>query len=143
MVPRFEGGVRQEVIQRAERGFVARRRKRLVPCFVLRLGPCEPFHIECRRGIVQLVQVLETLSPLTFALEVRSQAAAFDDQLHRLAAAVIVAAEVAGDMDRAKRLQDSGMRMWSAFNVEPEEWNYKTMAPTTEAGYQLRPEIME
>jgi len=60
--------------------------------------------------------------------------------LHAFLPAVFV---LAGDMNRAKRLQDSGMRMWMNAHVEPEEWNYTTMAPTAEAGYQLRPEIIE
>lgn len=47
-----------------------------------------------------------------------------------------------GDLDRARRLQDSGFRMWTLHGIEPEELNYKTMAVTS-AGYQLRPEIVE
>ncbi len=60
--------------------------------------------------------------------------------IHAFLPAVFV---LAGDMNRARRLQDSGMRMWSNAHVEPEEWDYRTMAPTAEAGYQLRPEIIE
>jgi mannosidase alpha-like ER degradation enhancer 2 len=60
--------------------------------------------------------------------------------LHAFLPAVFVLAD---DMNRAKRLQDSGMKMWSYAHVEPEEWDYETMAPTAQAGYQLRPEIME
>jgi mannosidase alpha-like ER degradation enhancer 2 len=60
--------------------------------------------------------------------------------LHAFLPAVFV---LVGDVDRAKRLQDSGFRMWSASHVEPEEWDYKRMQPTAAAGYQLRPEIME
>lgn len=49
---------------------------------------------------------------------------------------------LAGDFDRAGRLQQSGMRMWAKYGVEPEAWNYATMQATDPA-YQLRPEIME
>ena len=47
-----------------------------------------------------------------------------------------------GDLDRARRLQESGFRMWTLHGVEPEELNYQTMTVTA-AGYQLRPEIVE
>jgi Glycosyl hydrolase family 47 len=47
-----------------------------------------------------------------------------------------------GDLDRARRLQESSYKMWTAFGIEPEEIDYsdlKIVAP----GYPLRPEIME
>ncbi|MBI3447319.1 MAG: glycoside hydrolase family 47 protein [Acidobacteria bacterium] len=47
-----------------------------------------------------------------------------------------------GDLDRARRLQDSGFRMWSLHGIEPEEIDYRTMAVLS-PGYQLRPEIVE
>jgi hypothetical protein len=47
-----------------------------------------------------------------------------------------------GDLARARRLQESGYRMWALHGIEPEELNYKTMT-VTGAGYQLRPEIVE
>jgi len=47
-----------------------------------------------------------------------------------------------GDLDRAKRLQDSAFRMWSLHGIEPESLDYKEMK-VTGAGYQLRPEIVE
>ena len=47
-----------------------------------------------------------------------------------------------GDLERAKRLQDSGLKMWRLHGIEPEVLNYKTMQ--VEAGaYPLRPEIIE
>lgn len=49
---------------------------------------------------------------------------------------------LAGDLERAKRLQASGMRMWALNHVEPEELDYRTMQPT-DARYALRPEIIE
>jgi mannosidase alpha-like ER degradation enhancer 2 len=49
---------------------------------------------------------------------------------------------LAGDVDRAARLQDSGFRMWTAYGVEPETYDYKT-GQAVEKGYQLRPEIVE
>ena len=45
-------------------------------------------------------------------------------------------------MDRAKRLQESAFKMWTANGIEPESFNYVTMKAVAE-GYQLRPEIME
>ncbi len=47
-----------------------------------------------------------------------------------------------GDLDRAKRLQDSGYQMWTANGIEPEEYNYVTRK-TGDPGYALRPEIVE
>lgn len=49
---------------------------------------------------------------------------------------------LAGDLSRAKRLQESSFRMWTKYGIEPEEINYKTME-VKEAGYPLRPEIVE
>lgn len=47
-----------------------------------------------------------------------------------------------GDLDRAKRLQESSFSMWTQNGIEPESFNYVTMKPVSE-GYQLRPEIVE
>jgi mannosidase alpha-like ER degradation enhancer 2 len=47
-----------------------------------------------------------------------------------------------GDLDRARRLQESAFRMWTLHGIEPESFNYVTMKPVGE-GYQLRPEIVE
>ena len=47
-----------------------------------------------------------------------------------------------GDLERARRLQDSGFRMWMLHGVEPEELDYRTMAVTS-PGYELRPEVIE
>jgi mannosidase alpha-like ER degradation enhancer 2 len=47
-----------------------------------------------------------------------------------------------GDLDRARRLQDSGFRMWMLHGIEPELLDYRTMQVRS-AGYQLRPEIIE
>jgi mannosidase alpha-like ER degradation enhancer 2 len=47
-----------------------------------------------------------------------------------------------GDVSRARRLQDSGFRMWTLHGVEPEALDYATMKATDER-YQLRPEIVE
>jgi hypothetical protein len=49
---------------------------------------------------------------------------------------------LSGDLERAKRLQKSSMKMWELHGVEPEEINYKTME-VTYPGYPLRPEIVE
>jgi mannosidase alpha-like ER degradation enhancer 2 len=47
-----------------------------------------------------------------------------------------------GDVDRARKLQESSYKMWTTWNVEPEEIDYKTMTITYN-GYALRPEIIE
>jgi ER degradation enhancer, mannosidase alpha-like 2 len=47
-----------------------------------------------------------------------------------------------GDLDRAKRLQESGFKMWSLHGIEPEGFDYAKMQ-VTRPGYQLRPEIIE
>jgi hypothetical protein len=49
---------------------------------------------------------------------------------------------LSGDLNRAKRLQQSSMKMWTLLGIEPEEINYRTMA-VTYPGYPLRPEIVE
>jgi mannosidase alpha-like ER degradation enhancer 2 len=47
-----------------------------------------------------------------------------------------------GDLDRARRLQESGYKMWNLHGIEPELFDYSKMQAVS-AGYQLRPEIME
>jgi mannosidase alpha-like ER degradation enhancer 2 len=49
---------------------------------------------------------------------------------------------MSGDLDRAKRLQESSFRMWQQAGIEPEEFDYRTMRITS-PGYPLRPEIVE
>ena len=49
---------------------------------------------------------------------------------------------LSGDLDRAKRLQASGLRMWQLHGMEPEEIDYRRMK-ITDPGYALRPEIIE
>src|SRR5205823_5244271 len=49
---------------------------------------------------------------------------------------------LAGDLDRARRLQDSSFKMWTTYGVEPEAVDYKTMKIAYN-GYALRPEIVE
>lgn len=49
---------------------------------------------------------------------------------------------LSGDLDRAKRLQESGYKMWTKHGIEPEEFDYRKME-VTGAGYPLRPEIVE
>jgi mannosidase alpha-like ER degradation enhancer 2 len=49
---------------------------------------------------------------------------------------------LSGDLERARRLQQSSLKMWKLHGNEPEEINYRTMA-VTYPGYPLRPEIVE
>lgn len=49
---------------------------------------------------------------------------------------------LAGDLPRARRLQDSGFKMWQLHGIEPEVLDYKTMTATAFT-YHLRPEIVE
>jgi mannosidase alpha-like ER degradation enhancer 2 len=48
----------------------------------------------------------------------------------------------ANELDRARRLQESSYKMWTAFGVEPEQIDYSTFT-ILQPGYALRPEIME
>jgi hypothetical protein len=59
--------------------------------------------------------------------------------LHAFFPAVLA---MGGDLDRARRLQDSGFRMWKLHGIEPETLDYVAMKATN-PGYQLRPEIIE
>ncbi len=47
-----------------------------------------------------------------------------------------------GDLDRARRLQESSYKMWTLAGIEPEELDYRAMKIRS-AGYPLRPEIIE
>ena len=47
-----------------------------------------------------------------------------------------------GDLDRAKRLQESGLKMWRLHGIEPESLDYAAMQVGS-PGYALRPEIVE
>ena len=47
-----------------------------------------------------------------------------------------------GDLERAKRLQYSGYKMWTKHGIEPEVYDYKK-GEATYPGYILRPEIVE
>jgi len=47
-----------------------------------------------------------------------------------------------GDVERARRLGESAFSMWTAFGVEPETIDYRTMS-IVDDGYVLRPEVIE
>jgi len=47
-----------------------------------------------------------------------------------------------GDLGRAKRLEESCLKMWALQGIEPEVLDYRTMQ-IVQSGYPLRPEIME
>lgn len=49
---------------------------------------------------------------------------------------------LSGDLERARKLEDSAYKMWTTFGIEPEEMDYKTMKIVS-PGYALRPEIIE
>jgi hypothetical protein len=49
---------------------------------------------------------------------------------------------LSGDVNRARRLQNSSFKMWRVHGIEPEVYNYKT-GEVESAGYPLRPEIIE
>lgn len=49
---------------------------------------------------------------------------------------------LSGNLERAKKLQDSSFKMWTTHGIEPEEFDYQTMKVVS-AGYPLRPEIVE
>jgi ER degradation enhancer, mannosidase alpha-like 2 len=47
-----------------------------------------------------------------------------------------------GDLDRARRLQDSAFSMWTTAGIEPESFDYRARS-VVHPGYPLRPEIIE
>jgi hypothetical protein len=47
-----------------------------------------------------------------------------------------------GDLKRARRLQDSGLRMWALHGIEPDGLDYRALRVVAPA-YPLRPEIVE
>jgi len=47
-----------------------------------------------------------------------------------------------GDLERARRLQASGLKMWRLHGIEPEALDYRKMEVVS-GGYPLRPEIVE
>jgi mannosidase alpha-like ER degradation enhancer 2 len=49
---------------------------------------------------------------------------------------------LSGDLDRARRLQASSLKMWNLYGIEPEVFDHKTMSVVTST-YHLRPEIVE
>lgn len=49
---------------------------------------------------------------------------------------------LSGDLARAKRLQDSSFKMWTKYDIEPEEYDYQKQE-IGDASYHLRPEIVE
>jgi len=49
---------------------------------------------------------------------------------------------LSGDLDRARKLEDSAYKMWTTFGIEPEEMNYSTMKISSD-GYELRQENIE
>jgi mannosidase alpha-like ER degradation enhancer 2 len=59
--------------------------------------------------------------------------------LHAFFPAVLA---LGGDLGRARRLEASCFKMWNLHGIEPEVVDYRTMA-VVEAGYPLRPEIVE
>jgi mannosidase alpha-like ER degradation enhancer 2 len=59
--------------------------------------------------------------------------------LHAFLPAVLA---LGGDLQRARRLEESAFKMWTLVGIEPEVIDYRQMRPTS-VGYQLRPEIVE
>jgi mannosidase alpha-like ER degradation enhancer 2 len=49
---------------------------------------------------------------------------------------------LAGDVDRAKRLQESFIKMWNTYGIEPDQFDYTTMK-SAGPRYYLNPEIFE
>jgi ER degradation enhancer, mannosidase alpha-like 2 len=47
-----------------------------------------------------------------------------------------------GDLERAKKLQESNFKMWKLHGIEPEQMDYKTMT-VLDSSYELRPENIE
>jgi mannosidase alpha-like ER degradation enhancer 2 len=62
--------------------------------------------------------------------------------LHAFLPAVLALGGDPGDLGRARRLEESAYKMWNLNGIEPEVLDYRTMQ-IKEAGYPLRPEIIE
>jgi len=75
----------------------------------------------------------------TVDMETGARAGSEFGALHAFLPAVLA---FGGDLPRARRLQESCFRMWNLRGIEPELLDYKAMR-VTQAGYPLRPEIME
>jgi mannosidase alpha-like ER degradation enhancer 2 len=63
-------------------------------------------------------------------------------QFGALAAFFPAALALSGDMERARKLEDSSYKMWTTFGIEPEMMDYSTMKVVS-PGYELRPEVIE
>jgi mannosidase alpha-like ER degradation enhancer 2 len=48
----------------------------------------------------------------------------------------------AGEVETARKLEDSAYKMWTTFGIEPEEIDYSSMKISS-PGYSLRPEVIE
>jgi ER degradation enhancer, mannosidase alpha-like 2 len=48
-----------------------------------------------------------------------------------------------GELDRARRLEQSSFEMWTRAGLEPDSFDYRAMRPGRDVGYPLRPEIIE
>ncbi len=59
--------------------------------------------------------------------------------LHAFFPSVLV---IGGDLERARRLQESSFKMWCLHGIEPESLDYRAMK-VVDARYELRPEIVE
>lgn len=59
-----------------------------------------------------------------------------------LAAFLAGSLALSGDLDRARRLQDSNYKLWNLTGIEPEMIDYSSMK-VRGAGYELRPENIE
>jgi mannosidase alpha-like ER degradation enhancer 2 len=49
---------------------------------------------------------------------------------------------LSGDLERARKLEESAYKMWTSYGIEAEEMNYLTMKVSAD-GYALRPEVIE
>jgi ER degradation enhancer, mannosidase alpha-like 2 len=72
----------------------------------------------------------------------RTTGARTGTQFGALAAFFPAELALSGDLDRARRLEDSSYRMWNLAGIEPEIIDYSTMKILS-PGYELRPEIIE
>jgi mannosidase alpha-like ER degradation enhancer 2 len=62
--------------------------------------------------------------------------------LHAFLPGLLAISGIGDDLDRARRLQESNLRMWNLHGIEPEVLDYRAME-VVHAGYPLRPEIVE
>ena len=84
----------------------------------------------------------ETASGLWYGVADMNSGRRIATQFGALEAFLPAVLALGGDLDRARRLQESAFGMWRAAGIEPDGFDYAT-GRVTHPAYPLRPEIVE